>query len=102
MSEVKAYLNPSRGCVDVYVRGGKGFHFELQEDGTFTVVQHEPVDFVKPTISIPEDWAAALAVAIQECGLPAGKSYDRGKLEATEKHLEDMRNLVFEAKERLQ
>ena len=91
MFEVRAYLNPSSRTVDVYVRGDEGFHVEQQDDGNFCTKQHNPGDFIRPAIRIPETWAAALAVAIQESGCPAGRSYERGRLEAMEKHLEDMR-----------
>jgi len=86
---VIAVVNPGERTIDVYARVliGDRYHI-LGRDFT-------PGEQSDPTIRIPEHFAASIAVAIQECGLPSGKNYDRGKLEATERHLEDLRRLVF-------
>lgn len=55
----------------------------------------------EPTIDIPYRYAdgflQALLVAIKDQGIKLPEqSFTEGKLQATEKHLEDMRTLVFE------
>ena len=70
------------------------------EGKEFKMVKVEPGSMAQtPTIRLPEAWAASLAVAIQECGIPAGKTYERGQLDSMRGHLEDMRQLVFKGKQ---
>jgi hypothetical protein len=64
-------------------------------------LKFEPVDYSKqaePTILIPdsEELLEAFAIALDKANVKLPEeSYIAGKLGATEKHLEDMRNLVF-------
>ena len=54
---------------------------------------------MKPTLSLTNDQLRALTIEIENQGISPTKEFTTGKLEATEKHLEDMRKLVFEEKE---
>ena len=49
----------------------------------------------KPTISLTDQQMIALANALAKEGVNPQKEFTVGKLEATEKHLQDMRKLVF-------
>ena len=59
----------------------------------------------KPAMILPEketrELLAAFAEAAKQRGAVKSDSYLTGKVEATEKHLEDMRRLVFENKEEI-
>lgn len=50
---------------------------------------------MKPTIELDDEQLQAFANALNELGISPQKEFVEGKLEATEKHLEDMRKLVF-------
>lgn len=51
----------------------------------------------KPTLRLDDDMFMALVDAIHNNGYkPREGKYTEGKLEATEKHLDDMRKIVFE------
>lgn len=52
----------------------------------------------EPTLELFPETLQALANALAEVGIKPQEGYLEGKLEATEKHLEDMRTLVFKKK----
>lgn len=53
----------------------------------------------KPTLSLSPSALQAFADALDKMGIKPQKGFIEGKLAATEKHLEDMRRLVFDDKE---
>lgn len=52
----------------------------------------------KPTLELLPEALQAFADALNELGIRPQKGFLEGKLEGTEKHLEDMRKLVFKIK----
>lgn len=56
-------------------------------------------DAIKPTLSLPPEALQELANALDAIGFKPKEGFLEGKLQAIEKHLEDMRTLVFEEKE---
>ena len=78
------------------------FVYRRLPDGRTEVVHGDTVETpeveatMKPTLELMPDMAQAILVALSESGVKLPEaSFTEGKLEATEKHLEDMRNLVF-------
>jgi len=53
----------------------------------------------KPTLSLTHQQMIALVNALNKEGVSPEKEYTAGKLEATEKHLEDMRKIALTDKE---
>ena len=62
-------------------------------DGTIFPLGHG--NKVKPTLSLTNGQMIAFAKALNKEGVNPEKEYTVGKLEATEKHLKDMRKLVL-------
>lgn len=63
-----------------------------------TVSDVAPSHIVEPTLRIENTMAQQLMDNLWQCGLrPSEGSGSAGSLAATQKHLEDMRRLVFEA-----
>ena len=54
-------------------------------------------DVIKPTLSLPPEALQEFANALDAMGFKPQQGFIEGKLQATEKHLEDMRTLVFKA-----
>jgi len=52
----------------------------------------------KPSLSLTVEQLQAFANELNKLGISPAKEYTTGKLEATEKHLKDMRALVFKKK----
>ena len=52
-------------------------------------------DVIKPSLSLPPEALQEFANALDALGFKPQQGFIQGKLEATEKHLEDMRKLVF-------
>lgn len=58
--------------------------------------KHEEGAWVPPIVNLPQEQAQALMDQLWNCGLrPTEGSGSAGSLAATERHLEDMRSLVF-------
>ena len=96
MERVRAYVNPSRRTVDVYISPEDGWFKILTSEDGWVARQIGPNGAAPVAFSIPEEYAADVAVALQQCGLPSGRTFDQGKLQATERHLADMRKLLFD------
>lgn len=61
-----------------------------------TMVKHQRGDFVEPMIRLPIQAAQQLMDELWQCGLrPTEGTGSAGSLAATERHLADMRALVF-------
>ena len=72
--------------------GGMEF---LQKDGYWQNVKEGSCEAVIPTLVLSPDLLPKLADELARNGYRAEQGFDKGKLEATEKHLEDMRRLTF-------
>jgi hypothetical protein len=63
------------------------------------LVPHEAGTVMEPSLRLKRDHAQRLMDELWNCGLrPSEGSGSAGSLAATERHLADMRRLVFEAK----
>ena len=69
--------------IEMVAKGGDTL--EVFEDGTVK----------DPSFKLTREQLQAFANALNDMGISPQKEYIEGKLEATEKHLEDMRKLVF-------
>lgn len=66
-------------------------------DGGDTITTYAPTVPVKPTLYLPDDSMLQLFVdAAAKRGMKHQGGYTDGELEATKKHLEDMRTLVLD------
>lgn len=77
---------------------GGGIYFNFSPDmQSFTTTQVSNTEAVKdnPTMRLDDEMFMALVDAIHSKYKPSEGKFTEGKLEATEKHLEDMRKLVF-------
>ena len=81
---------------DIYIfrrmLGGAEF---IQDNQTALFVSEGSAEQPKPTISLDPEALQALADELAKVGYAPQKGFIEGKLDATEKHLEDMRTLVF-------
>lgn len=68
----------------------------VEKGGYMVVEAHNMGAEIKPSIIMDVFMLQALADALNEIGIKPQKGYLEGKLEGTEKHLEDMRSLVFD------
>jgi hypothetical protein len=65
---------------------------------TFELVRADEPLAIDPTCTMPRDAAQTLIDELWRCGLrPSEGSGSAGAMAATQKHLEDMRKLVFKA-----
>lgn len=72
--------------------GGTEF---IQNDGTAFFVAEGSAEQPKPAICLDAEALQALADELARTVYKPQKGFIEGKLDATEKHLEDMRKLVF-------
>lgn len=109
----KIYLQPVFGSIDTEVfvicepgpnQGDVGSYLQFTNNGialTKLVREREgSSDYVKPAFRVPENILREILTAFAEAAQDRGiekrsESFVKGKLDATEKHLEDMRTLVF-------
>jgi hypothetical protein len=61
-------------------------------DGTIVIRGDKPI---KPSLELNKEQLQEFADSLNGMGISPRKEFIQGKLEATEKHLEDMRKLVF-------
>lgn len=74
---------------------GFGNKIGLVQRGGETIEYFEDGVVKEPSFKLNREQLQAFANALNEMGMNPQKEYTDGKLEATEKHLEDMRQLVF-------
>lgn len=75
-------------------RDGKGYHAAPCE-----MVEHQEGGIMQPHLRLDMDKAQVLMNELWDCGIrPAGAKGSAGQLKAVERHLEDMRKLVFKEK----
>ena len=76
------------------------FIFRRLGEGKMEVLGNERIEdygaIKKPTLQLNSEQLQKFAEALNEIGVKPQDGFLEGKLEATEKHLEDMRKLVFE------
>lgn len=81
---------------DVYIfrrtLGGAEF---IQSDETTVFIAEGSAEQPKPTFRLEPEALQELAEELARTGYKPEKGFTQGKLDATEKHLEDMRTLVF-------
>ena len=80
--------------VFIFRRSLGGAEF-IQNDGTALFVADGSAEQPKPAIQLDPEALQALADELAHVGYKPQKGFIEGKLNATEKHLEDMRKLVF-------
>lgn len=80
---------------DVYIyriiNGAKEF---IQNDGTCLRLSEGSAEQPKPTLELNPEALQALADELAQVGYKPQKGFIEGKLEATERHLEDTRKLL--------
>lgn len=80
---------------DIYIYRRAGEQIETIEGNEYR--QYSRGCIFPPSFSISSDLVPLLAEAIAKSGVKLpDESFVKGKLEATEKHLSDMRKIVFE------
>jgi len=81
---------------EVYIfRRWNGGTDVLQPDGSIKSYKQGELMDVKPIIELEPEMLQELSNELSQLGYKPDKGHTLGKLEATEKHLEDMRKLVF-------
>lgn len=81
--------------VDIYIyRKLPEGRIEVLHSGDVTTVADLGAH-LKPSLSLNDDQFKLLIDAIHKDYKPSEGKYTEGKLEATERHLEDMRELIF-------
>lgn len=74
--------------------------FFVQDGEHYKTCVVERGDAIKPFFTVPHDLLPDLLKALHNQGVKLpDKGHTEGKLEATSKHLEDMRALVFDRKQ---
>ncbi len=97
---VKIYENPHSGKFEFYIFGNRAYGDVINQavdlkTEEFQILK-EGVERV-PTMKMTQSMMQSLFEALHDYGLkPVEQSFLEGKLGATEKHLEDMRKIVFE------
>jgi len=80
--------------LDIYIYYKKFNKIGLLNGDTVTEYEEgEPMPNV-PTLSLPSEALQEFANALNKMGIAPEKEFIAGKLEATEKHLQDMRTLL--------
>ena len=99
MMEVRVQKGNWSGDLDVLLIDKSSKKFAVVTDLTISVV--EPAQIIEPTLKITYEHAQQLMDDLWVCGLrPSEGAGSAGALAATQKHLEDMRRLVFAHEER--
>jgi len=84
---------------DVYIMQGIGNNKGeiIRGDKIETFNEGEQIN---PSLVLPPEALQSFADALNNLGIKPQQGFLEGKLEGTEKHLEDMRTLVFKIKQR--
>jgi hypothetical protein len=85
---------------DIYIyRKHFGGKIEVMgADNTTTIYEEGGAIPDNPTLQLSPEALQALADALDKIGITPKQGFVEGKLEATEKHLEDMRSIAFKKK----
>lgn len=79
---------------EIYIVRSFNGRTEILRDNSWYPVDVGAID-QKPTLELMPQELQGLADALAEKGIKPQEGFLEGKIEATEKHLEDMRKLVF-------
>lgn len=83
---------------DIYIYRKLGERMEIMgADNTLNAIEIGGAIPDKPTLSLNPETLQAFANALNDIGINPQREFIEGKLLATEKHLEDMRTLVFKS-----
>lgn len=100
MIEAKIYERPDMCYARVIILLDESNVYDFKEDKWIKKEPHAVLPDNCQLLLSPEAYAAVARAIEEDKTLPKTQlSFTEGKLEATEKHLEDMRNLVFDDKE---
>ncbi len=92
--KILAASEPWSGCVKILIRQGTSYATNLV---MFTPTPTEQAYAPKATLTLEREQAQQLMDSLWDCGLrPSEGSGSAGALAATQRHLDDMRKLVFE------
>lgn len=93
-----AHYEPCSNTIDVRLFDYKGPGWRRFVGKPVVFEEHEQDgSFMPPTISLKEDAAQSLMDALWDCGVrPTQGHGSAGQLAATERHLEDLRAIVFQ------
>ena len=97
--EIKLKDRPAQYFTDIFIfrRGSnnKTILYGIKDDSIVEEKEFDLGESVPPTITIPTDLVPILLVAITKKGIKMPEeSFTKGKLEATENHLGDLRKLL--------
>lgn len=94
--DLKDEINRFGSSLFIYRRHPSGQIEIMSADGE-TKLYPIGADAIKPTLFLEPEMLSALLDAMKKRGIKGKEaSFTEGKLVATEKHLEDMRRIVFE------
>lgn len=97
MIEAKIYERPDRNYAKVIILSDGIDVYDFKEKRWIEVKNYAELSEDCQLLLSPESYAAIAKVMEEDKTLPKTQlSFVEGKLEATEKHLDDMRKLVFE------
>lgn len=86
----------------IWRRTSEGVVEYMKSDGSFSRHERKRGEYlgdIPPTMYLDHEVLQGIVDSLAKAGVkPTEASYVEGKLEATEKHLADMRSLVFEEK----
>jgi len=94
--------DPMTRCKKFYFRRrviGGSIYYNFKDDMSIlesTLINNAQAVEDKPSLRLDDEMFFALVDAIHRDYKPSQGKFTEGKLEATEKHLEDMRKLVFQ------
>ena len=98
--EIRVFKTTPRRGLGVFIEETLGQRYALAEPLIMrTRTDEELFSVVEPTVTLSPTAAQQLIDDLWDCGLrPSEGSGSAGAMAATERHLEDMRTLVFERK----
>lgn len=91
-----------KGAHDVYIfRSVNGLTEVMGKNGTISKVLKGSAIPTEPFMEMDDAMMQEMSDALAKVGIKPQKGFVEGKLEATERHLEDMRSLLFMPKKRI-
>jgi hypothetical protein len=93
--KIRIIDNPIKINRDIYIFRRQGNKYQiLTQEGLIEKNEGDSID-EKPIMELTPEQLQAFSDELSNVGYKPQKGFMEGKLEATEKHLEDMRKLVF-------
>lgn len=97
MKEFLAQRNICLGVIEIYLLDRRGNQTAIAEPLTFNTLTDEGVQ-PPPLLNIDRTEAQVLMDSLWDCGIrPTEGAGSAGAMSATQKHLEDMRSIAFNA-----